>query len=110
MSKLSTSKLLFIVLFGSISLVSQGNAQNVDPTKPFSGVTSTASGEQKKALVLESIIHGDGIHTVVINGKKLQVGDTIGEHRLVAVNDASVVLRSDTERLKLHVFSSVIVK
>ena len=30
--------------------------------------------------------------------------DTIGEYKLTAVNDNSVVLRSKTQRLKLHIF------
>lgn len=85
-------------------------AQSTDPTKPLAYSGGSSGQVEKQKLVLESIIHGDEIHTVVINGKKLQVGDYIGEHRLVAVNNDSAVLRTATERLKLHVFSSVIVK
>lgn len=87
----------------------QLSAQSADPTKPFSYSGGSEQVAQQK-LVLESIIHGDGVHTAVINGKPLQVGDYIGEHRLVAVNNDSVVLRTETERLKLSVFSGVIVK
>ena len=85
-------------------------AANVDPTRPFGQGSSSTEIINGKKLVLESIIHGDGIHTVVINGKVLKVGETIGEHRLVAVNDNSVVLRTATERLKLYVFKSKVFK
>jgi MSHA biogenesis protein MshK len=61
-------------------------------------------------MVLESIIHGDGIHTVVISGKVLKTLDYIGEYQLTAVNDQSVILRSKTERLKLNVFKGSVVK
>ena len=47
---------------------------NPDPTKPF-GAISQAGAEatdKNKDLVLDSIIHGEGIHTVVINGKLLE--------------------------------------
>ena len=87
-------------------------AQGADPTKPFS-MTSGSSAKAmstKGPLVLESIIHGNKIHTAVINGQVMQVGDVIGEHRLVAVNNDSAVLRTLTERVKLSVFSGVIVK
>ncbi|WP_440876252.1 hypothetical protein [Thalassotalea sp. PLHSN55] len=88
------------------------NAQSIDPTKPFgfSSQGSSTSIKGKGPLVLESIIHSDKIHTAVINGQVMKVGDSIGKHRLVAVNDNSVVLRTETERLKLSVFSGVIVK
>ena len=79
-------------------------AGNVDPTSPFGYSPTSSQKEAEKKLVLESIIHGDGIHTVVINGKVMKPQDTIGEYKLTAVNDNSVVLRSKTQRLKLHVF------
>ncbi len=85
-------------------------AQSADPTRPFTYQGNKAGENSPEKLVLESIIHGDQIHTVIISGKQMQVGDSIGEHRLVAVNDDSVVLRTATERLKLYVFSGVIVK
>lgn len=85
-------------------------AKGVDPTKPFGYQASSGGAIEQQQLVLESIIHGDKIHTVVINSHVMKVGDYIGEYRLVAVNDGSVVLRSDTERLKLYIFSSKIIK
>lgn len=82
---------------------------NVDPTGPFGHSGSSSQMATEKKLILESIIHGDGIHTVVINGKIMKPNDTIGAYKLTAVNDKSVVLRSDTQRLKLYVFQDNIV-
>ena len=91
------------------------SAQNNDPTKPLSaggGPSSMCKTEvaTKSKLILESIIHGFEVHTAVINGQVLKVGDFIRQYKLVAVNNNSVVLRSAEKRLKLSVFSSVVVK
>lgn len=109
-------KSLSLISICSITLLISpiSEAQNVDPTKPLSGVglssmtkTDTVS---KAELVLESIVHGYEVHTAVINGQVLKVGDFIRQYKLVAVNNTSVVLRSAEKRLKLSVFSGVVVK
>lgn len=83
---------------------------DTDPTRPFGHRATTSVTPNGKKLVLESIIHGDGVHTVVINGKVLKTLDYIGEYQLTAVNDQSVILRSKTQRLELHIFKSNVVK
>ena len=82
-----------------------------DPTKPFSG-GKTIFGQtvKSKPLVLQSIIHGHNTHTVIINDQLMKVGDTIGEYRLIAVNDKSVLLRSAEESKKLYIFSELSAK
>ena len=90
------------------------SAQNNDPTKPlsasgFSSITK-AQAATKAELILESIVHGVEVHTAVINGQVLKVGDFILQYKLVAVNNTSVVLRSAEKSLKLSVFSGVVVK
>jgi hypothetical protein len=102
---------LCVVVFLSSMKIS---AQDVDPTKPLAATsfTSIAKAEEiaKAELVLESIVHGYEVHTAVINGHVLKVGDFIRQYKLVAVNSTSVVLRSAEKRLKLSVFSGVVVK
>lgn len=85
------------------------SAQN-DPTRPFGHSATSAATPDGKKMVLESIIHGDGIHTVVISGKVLKTFDYIGEYQLTAVNDQSVILRSNKQRLKLTIFKGNVVK
>jgi len=99
--------LIICLTLSSIHIVVAGN---VDPTRPFNHKASSNVSLNVKKLVLESIIHGKGIHTAVINGKMLKPGESIREYRLVAVNDDSVVLRSETERLKLFVFKGNVFK
>jgi len=110
-SKLSNySLLLYIVVF---LVIAPTFAQSVDPTKPLSAYGhANASNNLKKAnpLVLETIVYGEKVRTAIINGKVLKVGDTIGEHKVLVVNDKNVVLGRDDERLKLSLFSDVVVK
>ncbi len=83
-------------------------AADVDPTRPF-GVSGSSSISQLKrdgGFVLSSIIHGDGIHTAVINGKIYKMFDYVDEYRITAINSHSVILRSKSKRLKINVFKS----
>ena len=83
----------------------------VDPTRPFGQSAESSNGEQLiNGLVLQSIIHGDDIHTVVVSGKILKMFDYIDEYQLTAVNDKSVILRSKTQRIKLNIFKGNLVK
>ncbi len=92
-------------------MLSQGlQAVSVDPTRPFGQASSNSAVSKEEKLVLESIVHGDGIHTVVINGKVLKPQEKIGQYRLVAVNNDSVILRSETERLKLYLFKASVLR
>jgi len=100
---------LFLLLCGLCFSITPALA-DTDPTRPFGHSAKSSITPNGKKLVLESIIHGDGIHTVVINGKVLKTFDHIGEYQLTAVNDQSVILRSKTQRLELHIFKSNVVK
>lgn len=97
--------MLLCVLFTSSNAVAIS-----DPTKPLTGGNHSFIDPQKVELVLKSIIHGNGIHTVIINNQLMKVGDAIGEYKLIAVNDNSVILRSNEERKKLFLFSNAIAK
>ena len=83
-------------------------AADVDPTRPF-GVSGSGSDSKLKrdgGFLLTSIIHGDGIHTAVINGKIYKMFDYVGEYRITAINSHNVILRSKTKRLKINIFKN----
>ena len=83
-------------------------AADVDPTRPF-GVSGSGSDSKLKrdgGFLLTSIIHGDGIHTAVINGKIYNMFDYVGEYRITAINSHNVILRSKTKRLKINIFKN----
>ena len=100
----------FVFLVVVVLMTSQASAAKVDPTRPFGHKASSTITPGGKKMVLESIIHGDGIHTVVISGKILKTFDYVGEYQLTAVNDQSVILRSKTKRIKLNIFKGNVVK
>jgi MSHA biogenesis protein MshK len=100
---------LLILVCGFACSITQVVA-DTDPTRPFGHSATSSVAPNGKKLVLESIIHGDGIHTVVISGKVLKPFEYIGEYQLTAVNEQSVILRSKTTRLKLDIFKSNVVK
>jgi MSHA biogenesis protein MshK len=100
---------VFILFCGVACSVTQVLA-DTDPTRPFGHSTTSSVTPESQKLVLESIIHGDDVHTVVINGKVLKTLDHIGEYQVTAVNDKSVILRSKTQRLKLHIFKRNVLK
>jgi MSHA biogenesis protein MshK len=104
---------LFILLFTTILIVTaivstKSIAADTDPTRPFgfSGSSSTQILKPDDGFKLSSIIHGDGIHTAVINGKIYKMFDYVGEYRITAINSHSVILRSESERLKINIFKN----
>lgn len=82
----------------------------VDPTRPFGHTGLNSITPEGKALVLESIVHGDGVQTVVVSGRILKVNDFIGEYQLTKVNKQSVILQSDTKKVELNIFKKNLVK
>jgi hypothetical protein len=102
----------FLLLSTSFLLMVNSFAQSVDPTKPLSayGIADANHANKVTPLVLETIVYGDKVRTAIINGKVLKVGDTIGRHKVLVVNDKSVTLGLDDERLTLTIFSDVVVK
>jgi MSHA biogenesis protein MshK len=97
---------LFIVV--TVTTSSLSLAFDVDPTQPF-GVSNSGSNTQIKLeddFVLSSIIHGDGIHTAVINGEIYKMLDYVGEYHITAINSHSVILRSESKLLKINIFNN----
>jgi MSHA biogenesis protein MshK len=96
-----------IILPVTILLLScQSMATDTDPTGPFgvSGSGNNGSLLPNGGFQLTSIIHGDGIHTAVINGKIYKMFDYVGEYRITAINSHSVIMRSKKKRLKIDIF------
>lgn len=97
---------LLSILTSSISV-----AAEADPTRPFGvsdmgGINGNVQLTPESGFTLSSIIHGDGIHTAVINGKIYKMFDYIGEYKVTAINSHSVILRSKSKRLKINIFKS----
>jgi MSHA biogenesis protein MshK len=104
------NSLLTVGLFAVVNLLisSVSFAADVDPTRPFGVNGSSSTGQLKRdgGFILSSIIHGEGIHTAVINGKIYKMFDYVGEYRITAINSHSVILRSKSKRLEINIFKS----
>jgi hypothetical protein len=100
----------FIFLLIIVVITHSASAVKFDPTRPFGHKVASSVTSDEKKMVLESIIHGDGINTVVISGRLLKKFDYIGEYQLTAINQKSVILRSAVESIRLTIFKPNIVK
>ncbi len=103
----------YLVIFISLScvfVVFDLSAASTDPTKPFDYSASSVAGTDDNKLVLQSIVHGDGIHTAVINGQVMVQGDTLAQYKIIVIDDNSVILKSDSERVQLYVFKNEVLQ
>lgn len=94
---------LSFALLASLSMAVLGNDIEKDPTRPLDYRVSRASVE----LSLNAILHGGERRLAVINGQRLQEGDTIansGGIRVVRINGDAVLLGQAGRqwRLKLN--------
>jgi|TARA_B100000767_G_C19717947_1_gene515833 MSHA biogenesis protein MshK len=93
------------LLLLAFTVAKTSSAAELDPTKPFEYSGAIIGQENSNnGFVLSSIVHGDGIHTAVINKNIYQLFDYIGEYKITAINSDSVILRNKSERLKLNIF------
>ena len=103
-------KLCYAFLFSMLIMPHQAFSAKVDPTRPFGHKGLTTITPEGKALVLESIISGDGVKTVVVSGNILKMHDYIGEYQLIEVKTQSVVLSSESDQVELTLFKDNLIK
>lgn len=103
------SHLLFFIIVALLSSNTAFSAK-VDPTRPFDHTGLNSVTPEGKELVLESIIYGEGVHTVVVSGRILKINDFIGEYQLTKINTQSVVLDNGTKQVELNIFKEHLVK
>jgi len=84
-----------------------------DPTRPPSGARVTTEGPSAAAAVsepapiLESVLIGRDRRIAVISGRRLFVGDRVGDARIVRITETEVVLRSGEGQTTLKLFPLV---
>jgi hypothetical protein len=101
---------VFRVLLIFILLSCCGNVLATDPTRPLIAGGNKVDAKQKVGLHLQSIIATDEHLLVVISGKTLTIGDSIGEYTLVAIDDKDVTLKSLEKTVTLSLFKRVVSK
>lgn len=96
--------LIPIIALAATPAWSQGLA---DPTRPPAALAADP-GPAAPAAGLQFIIRRQGMKPVaVINGSRVELGGRVGDARLIAVNEDSVVLQSDTGRELLRLTPGV---
>ena len=87
-----------------------------DPTQPPSGIYGASNGQdaalERKIISpsnngLQSIIISPERRAAIINGKTVELGETIGRAKLVEVSESGVVLQNAGSRRVLALFPGV---
>lgn len=78
-----------------------------DPTRPLTTAPSTGNSGTTAAnetLILHSVLIAGERRLAIINGRRVQVGDTVGRSRVVRIEAGEVHLRRDGELQTLTVY------
>lgn len=82
-----------------------------DPTRPPGGLfTAAGQNEEKDQSGLQSVIIAPGRRAAIINGQTVELGDKLGDDRLIEVTERGVVLRGKHGRLVMTMFPGVEMK
>ena len=73
------------------SLAAQAGAADrlIDPTRP-ANAKAVASAEQVERVRLEAIMHSDGAHIAIVNGKVVRAGDRVGSARIDEISATGI--------------------
>ncbi len=97
----------FFLALAAILLVAPAHA--IDPTRPPAGrVSADVVGESAAVLRLQAIMVTSQSAHVVINGKRLKVGDRIGEVRILAIRPHSILIDREGKREELRLSAPII--
>jgi len=96
----------FLALAATLDVAS---AYAIDPTRPPAGrVNTDATSESAAVLRLQAIMVTSQSAHVVINGKRLKVGDRIGEVRILAIRPHSILIDREGKREELRLSAPII--
>lgn len=108
-----TSILRMLIILAGASLPLSVMAQAMsDPTRPPSAARAATDGTAPSAApaptpVLQFVMIGRDRSAAIISGQRYEVGDRIGEARIVRIAETEVVLRSAEGTTTLKLFPQV---
>lgn len=84
-------------------------AENLlDPTRPPSAMgVGLAVVEPSGSPILQSVLISPQRRVAIINGETVQVGDSLGEARVVKISETEVILQVGKERRALRMYPDV---
>jgi MSHA biogenesis protein MshK len=71
----------------------------VDPMRPATAPGGEVAVAHSSGPVLEQVILGEGRRFAVISGRKVALGDRVGDARIVAIGPDQVTLRGGTTQV-----------
>lgn len=81
-----------------------------DPTRPPAVLSAAQDGATEVVAsgpLLQSVLVSAGRRSAIISGQNVQVGDRIGDARVVEINENEVVLRTGGGLQRLKLFPAV---
>jgi MSHA biogenesis protein MshK len=80
----------------------------LDPTQPPAGrAAGDAPVDAAASLHLQAILRGPGRASAVINGNSLQVGDRVGDARILAIHRHAVLIDRQGQQQELHLSAPI---
>ena len=101
--------LVVVIAFASSPVIAAGKKLK-DPTRPPTFATVKPGKETVRNLKLSSIKINDNDRQVVINGKRLRKGNSIGNYRLQRIEVGYVILSNAKGTLRLNLINSRIIR
>lgn len=83
-----------------------------DPTRPpavprVAAESAAAPAEQAPMPVLQSVLIGKDRRLAIISGQRFDVGDQVGDARIVRITETEVILRAGARQTTLKLFPQV---
>jgi MSHA biogenesis protein MshK len=101
-----------ILLAGWMAALHAAAQSMPDPTRPPFVARSTATGPAAPAEapvpVLQSILIAKDRRMAIISGQRYDVGDRIGDARIIRISETEVLLRSGASQTTLRLFPQVL--
>ncbi len=101
-----------LAIAASTAALAAGESSLPDPTRPpvsMSGAIGAALGEQSafSEPQLQSVMIGTTGRSAIIGGRRYQLGDRVGDAKLVKISEGEVVLAGASGRRTMTLFPSV---
>jgi hypothetical protein len=99
--------LMSIFIAGSLLLTTNTYAAINDPTKPIysesgsSHIVTNPVLEEKKILLLQSILLGKNNKIAIVNGEILKEGENIGDFSMESIHKGHVMMKYKNSSIKL---------
>jgi len=98
-----------IILMALAATCAAAPVYAIDPTRPPAGrVNADAASESTAVLRLQAIMVTPKNAHVVINGKRLKVGDRLGDIRILAIRPHSILIDRQGKREELRLSAPII--